>query len=129
MKTNGGSSLIELEEICHEFKVGDSSHPQSQEIYSMLEEIIERLQREWYLANISQVLFDTDEEDKENALWHHSLWSHKRDAYVNYSCDEKYESLRGLPFFDEPHCTSIRQGDNCEGSFAVSPLQKWEMFF
>ncbi|KAK1374052.1 Pentatricopeptide repeat-containing protein [Heracleum sosnowskyi] len=72
VKTSGGSSIIDLEGTCHEFKVGDSTHPQSEEIYSMLEKIIKRLQSEGYLANTSQVLFDIDEADKENAVWHHS---------------------------------------------------------
>lgn len=72
VKTNTGSSLIDLEGIVHEFKVGDSSHPLTEEIYLMLEKIIERLQLEGYLPNTSQVLFDIDEQEKESAVWHHS---------------------------------------------------------
>ncbi|KAL5783726.1 hypothetical protein ACOSP7_008755 [Xanthoceras sorbifolium] len=43
VKTNPGSSMIDLGGIVHEFKIGDGSHPQVKEIYSELEKIIERL--------------------------------------------------------------------------------------
>ncbi|CAK9166727.1 unnamed protein product [Ilex paraguariensis] len=72
VKTVAGSSMINLGGIVHEFKVGDSSHPQIKEIYLMLEKIIERLRLEGYRPNSSQVLFDIDMEEKETALWYHS---------------------------------------------------------
>uniref|UniRef100_A0A2P2II36 Pentatricopeptide repeat-containing protein At5g66520-like n=1 Tax=Rhizophora mucronata TaxID=61149 RepID=A0A2P2II36_RHIMU len=72
VKTTPGSSVIELEGIVHEFKMGDGSHPQMKEIYLMLKSVIERLETEGYLPNTSQVLFDIDEEEKQTSLKYHS---------------------------------------------------------
>ncbi|KAK1385141.1 Pentatricopeptide repeat-containing protein [Heracleum sosnowskyi] len=77
METNGvkkvpGCSLVELDGIIHEFFVGDESHPDTREIYMMLEEIMSRLKLEGYVSNTGEVLLDLDEEAKEKALWLHS---------------------------------------------------------
>ncbi|KAI9184941.1 hypothetical protein LWI28_002671 [Acer negundo] len=75
IKTNPGSSMIDLGGVVHEFKVGDGldSHPQVKEIYLELEKIIERLKMEGYSPNSSQVLLDIEEEEeKETALKYHS---------------------------------------------------------
>ncbi|CAL5378554.1 unnamed protein product [Camellia sinensis] len=72
VKTSTSRSTINLDGRVQEFKVGDGSHPQMQEIYLMLERVIERLKLEGYFPNTSQVLFDIDEEEKETALGYHS---------------------------------------------------------
>lgn len=72
IRTTPGISMIDLDGIIHEFKMGDGSHPQVEEIHMMLEKIIEKLQREGYSPNTSQVLFDISEEEKETALKYHS---------------------------------------------------------
>lgn len=72
VKKAPGCSMIEVNGIVHEFVMGDESHPQSPEIYLMLEEIIDRLKAAGYEPNKSQVLLDVDEEEKENALCRHS---------------------------------------------------------
>ncbi|GKU86858.1 hypothetical protein SLEP1_g1332 [Rubroshorea leprosula] len=63
-----GCSLVEVGGILHEFFVGDDSHPESREIYVMLDEIMKRLKREGYVGNTKEVLLDLDEEGKELAL-------------------------------------------------------------
>ncbi|XP_038708223.1 pentatricopeptide repeat-containing protein At3g62890 [Tripterygium wilfordii] len=77
METKGikkvpGCSLVELEGILHEFFVGDESHPESQEIYMMLDEIMNRLKIDGYVGNTSEVLLDLEDEGKELALSRHS---------------------------------------------------------
>lgn len=72
VKTISENSMIDLDGIIHEFKVGDGSHPQTKEIYVMLEKMIERLELEGFVPNTSQVLLDIDEGEKEAALAHHS---------------------------------------------------------
>ncbi|GMN44046.1 hypothetical protein TIFTF001_013242 [Ficus carica] len=72
VKTTPGISMIDLDGKVHEFKMGEDSHPQMKEIYSMLEKIIERLQTDGYSPDTSQVLFDITEEEKETALQYHS---------------------------------------------------------
>ncbi|KAL4199449.1 hypothetical protein AMTRI_Chr03g145030 [Amborella trichopoda] len=72
IKKQPGCSLIELDGVVYEFRMGEESHPQTKDIYSMLEEITERLKHAGYTANTSQVLLDVDEEEKEYALCRHS---------------------------------------------------------
>ncbi|KAF8406992.1 hypothetical protein HHK36_006113 [Tetracentron sinense] len=67
-----GCSLIEVDGVVHEFVKGDMSHQRSSEIYEMLEDMVRRLKAVGYVPNKSEVLFDMDEEEKENALSRHS---------------------------------------------------------
>ncbi|XWS76580.1 hypothetical protein CRYUN_Cryun01aG0188600 [Craigia yunnanensis] len=77
METRGikkvpGCSLVEMGGVLHEFFVGDDSHPESREMYMMLDEIMKRLKMEGYVGNTKEVLLDLDEEGKELALSLHS---------------------------------------------------------
>ncbi|URE25364.1 NPH3 family [Musa troglodytarum] len=72
VKKMPGHSLVELGNRMHEFVMGDRSHPQSQQIYEMLEEIATRLRLEGYMPRTTNVLADIEEEEKETALNYHS---------------------------------------------------------
>ncbi|PIA31513.1 hypothetical protein AQUCO_04900072v1 [Aquilegia coerulea] len=78
MKTKGvtkvpGISMIELNGIMHQFLSGDQSHPESDNIYRKWSEISARLKGELaYSPDTVQVLFDIEEEEKEQALSIHS---------------------------------------------------------
>ncbi|XP_011624162.2 pentatricopeptide repeat-containing protein At2g29760, chloroplastic-like [Amborella trichopoda] len=68
-----GFSWVELNGVVHQFHVGDKRHPQTKEIYSMLDEINMRLRSKGYVAQTNQILLDIeDEEEMENALIFHS---------------------------------------------------------
>ncbi|XP_061347344.1 LOW QUALITY PROTEIN: pentatricopeptide repeat-containing protein At3g62890 [Gastrolobium bilobum] len=67
-----GCSLVEIDGVLHEFFVGDDSHPETQDIHRMLDEIMKRLKKNGYIGNTSEVLLDLDEEGKEFALSLHS---------------------------------------------------------
>ncbi|XP_008808540.2 pentatricopeptide repeat-containing protein At1g08070, chloroplastic-like [Phoenix dactylifera] len=67
-----GCSSIEINNTIHEFISGDKSHPQHREIYAKLEELGTRMSEEGYIAGTAEVLYDIDEEEKEQALGHHS---------------------------------------------------------
>ncbi|MQL72317.1 hypothetical protein Taro_004636 [Colocasia esculenta] len=67
-----GHSLVELGNDVHEFVMGDRSHPESEQIREMLEDIAVRLRLEGYTARTANVLADIEEEEKENALNYHS---------------------------------------------------------
>ncbi|OMO81938.1 hypothetical protein COLO4_23342 [Corchorus olitorius] len=67
-----GCSSVEMGGVLHEFFVGDDTHPESKEIYTMLDEIMKRLKMEGYVGNTKEVLLDLDEEGKELALSYHS---------------------------------------------------------
>ncbi|XP_015892954.3 putative pentatricopeptide repeat-containing protein At5g40405 [Ziziphus jujuba] len=67
-----GCSVLEIDGEVHEFLVGDKSHPRYNEIELMLGEISRRLKLAGYVANTNPVLFDIEEEEKEDALCQHS---------------------------------------------------------
>ncbi|KAK4476738.1 hypothetical protein RD792_015898 [Penstemon davidsonii] len=72
VKTMTDRSMIDLKGTVHEFKVGDSSHPQTEEIYRTLEMIIQKIKLKGHEADTSEVLFDISEEEKETSLKYHS---------------------------------------------------------
>ncbi|KAL5702177.1 hypothetical protein ACHQM5_027424 [Ranunculus cassubicifolius] len=67
-----GSSMIEINGEIHEFIIGDKTHPHSKEIYMKLEEIGRKLSAYGHKAGTKEVLFDIEEEEKEDALTYHS---------------------------------------------------------
>ncbi|WOL15850.1 pentatricopeptide repeat-containing protein [Canna indica] len=67
-----GSSLVEIDGCMHEFLMGDKTHPLWKEIYAMLDEMDRRLHEFGYMPRTKDVLFDVEEEDKEDALSYHS---------------------------------------------------------
>ncbi|KAI3469631.1 hypothetical protein Pfo_026294 [Paulownia fortunei] len=67
-----GSSLVEVDGSMHEFLIGDKSHPHVQDIYLKLEEINTKLQECGHQPRTREVLFDVEEEEKEDALSYHS---------------------------------------------------------
>ncbi|XP_068662639.1 pentatricopeptide repeat-containing protein At5g48910-like [Aristolochia californica] len=67
-----GCSLIEVGPVIHEFAAGDDSHPSSVAIKEMLGLILERLRVVGYAPDTSNVLFDVNDEEKEQTLSYHS---------------------------------------------------------
>ncbi|KAK8507310.1 hypothetical protein V6N12_008651 [Hibiscus sabdariffa] len=67
-----GSSLVEVDGAMHEFLIGDKTHPRMKQIYLKLEEIGRKLQQHGHKPRTKEVLFDIDEEEKEDALTYHS---------------------------------------------------------
>lgn len=67
-----GFSLVEHNNTVHKFGVGDKSHPQSERIYSLLEELTVSSKRLGYVPSTDFVLHDIEREAKEEALTYHS---------------------------------------------------------
>lgn len=76
-----GISSIHVKGQVHQFCAGDKSHPQTREIYLMLDEMIRKLKLAGYSPNIhSQILYyatneegnEYEVEEKEQALFRHS---------------------------------------------------------
>ncbi|CAN1305311.1 Pentatricopeptide repeat-containing protein At3g26782, mitochondrial [Linum perenne] len=63
---------IEVNGKAHLFLGEDRSHPQSKEIYLLLETLAERIKAAGYLPDTSFVLHDVSEEEKEHNLTTHS---------------------------------------------------------
>ncbi|KAK7330142.1 hypothetical protein VNO77_24328 [Canavalia gladiata] len=72
MKKVPGCTSIEIEGVVHEFLVGDKFHPQTENIYRMLDEVDKLLEESGFVPDTSEVLYDMDEEWKEGALSQHS---------------------------------------------------------
>ncbi|CAL4968877.1 unnamed protein product [Urochloa decumbens] len=72
-KKETGLSFIEWNGLVHEFRSGDTRHPQTRLIYALLEDMEQRLQLIGYVKDTSQVLMDMDdEEEKSSTLSYHS---------------------------------------------------------
>ncbi|XP_057873036.2 pentatricopeptide repeat-containing protein At3g24000, mitochondrial-like [Cryptomeria japonica] len=67
-----GCSWIEGHKMVHAFCVGDRSHPQTQEIYAMLEKLALEMKAAGYCPDSRHLLNDVEEEEKELFLCHHS---------------------------------------------------------
>ncbi|KAF9607049.1 hypothetical protein IFM89_030822 [Coptis chinensis] len=72
LRKNPACSWIEVANKVHTFMVRDKSHPQSEEVYSTLTQITERLEREGYVAETKFVLHNVQEEEKKKMLYGHS---------------------------------------------------------
>lgn len=67
-----GLSWTEIKRKVHTFLVGDTSHPNSREIYDKLAELLKKMKEEGYVPETDYVLHDVEEEQKEQNLSYHS---------------------------------------------------------
>lgn len=67
-----GYSLIEIDNVPHVFRMGDTSHPQTMQIYNYLEELMHRIRNAGYMPETDSVLHELEEEEREYALRFHS---------------------------------------------------------
>ncbi|KAA8549489.1 hypothetical protein F0562_001173 [Nyssa sinensis] len=67
-----GCSSIEVENIVHEFVVGDTSHPQFPQINAFLDRIAKELKVHGHEPDTASVLHDIEDEEKESAIRYHS---------------------------------------------------------
>ncbi|KAM6580252.1 hypothetical protein CsatA_004026 [Cannabis sativa] len=72
LKKVPGCTSIEVDNVVHEFLVGDKVHPLSKDIYKMLNEVDRLLDMSGFKPDTSEVLSDVDDDLKEGALSHHS---------------------------------------------------------
>ncbi|GAB2285281.1 hypothetical protein Dimus_019735 [Dionaea muscipula] len=67
-----GFSYMEVDGIIHKFITGDKSHPSWTQIYTKLDEIMSRIPSYGYIPGTNFILHDIGEEEKAQALFHHS---------------------------------------------------------
>ncbi|KNA12952.1 hypothetical protein SOVF_121530 [Spinacia oleracea] len=65
-------SWIEVKNRLHGFVAGDKSHPCYERINKALDELLEKMEREGYVPDTSEVFHDIDEELKKSLLFNHS---------------------------------------------------------
>ncbi|CAO2167081.1 unnamed protein product [Urochloa humidicola] len=67
-----GVSWVEFKGQVHQFCTGDKSHSRQQEIDECLEEMMAKIRQCGYAPDMSMVLHDMEDEEKEVSLVHHS---------------------------------------------------------
>ncbi|KAI3742313.1 hypothetical protein L1987_59993 [Smallanthus sonchifolius] len=67
-----GKSWIEIDQTLHTFHAGDQLHPKMSEVYNKMKELLVKLKEYGYSPNLSGVLYDVDDEQKEKILLGHS---------------------------------------------------------
>ncbi|GAV63916.1 PPR domain-containing protein/PPR_2 domain-containing protein/DYW_deaminase domain-containing protein [Cephalotus follicularis] len=67
-----GRSWIELDQILHTFHASDRSHPRREELFSKVIELSVKFKEAGYSPDLSCVLHDVDEEQKEKIVLGHS---------------------------------------------------------
>ncbi|KAG6407104.1 hypothetical protein SASPL_130086 [Salvia splendens] len=72
VKKEPGMSWYELKNKVHHFTMGDTSHPQFKKIESYLRELMDELRSHGYVPETGASLHDTEVEEKEHSLAHHS---------------------------------------------------------
>lgn len=74
MKKAPGFSMIELDGVVNEFIAGGRAHPQAQEIYAKVDEVLEQVRKVGYVPDTDGVVHDIEEEEeeREKPLYYHS---------------------------------------------------------
>ncbi|KAF8403855.1 hypothetical protein HHK36_011961 [Tetracentron sinense] len=67
-----GRSWIKLDQTLHTFHAGDRSHPRKEEVFEKVRELSVKIKEAGYVPDLSCVLHDVDEEQKEKILLGHS---------------------------------------------------------
>ncbi|GMJ14047.1 Chloroplast RNA Editing Factor 7 [Hibiscus trionum] len=67
-----GFSVIELQGEVNEFIAGGRNHPESKEIYTKLDEVLECIRAVGYVPSEGAIQEFEEEEEKENPLYYHS---------------------------------------------------------
>jgi hypothetical protein len=72
IKTQPGCSWIEVRKQVNFFRVGDRSHPQTEQIYATLENLTRQMKQFGYVPELDLVFHDMEKEQKEHILSLHS---------------------------------------------------------
>lgn len=72
VKKEPACSWIEVENMVHVFLVDDTKHPEVQQVYKYLEELVFKMRKLGYVPDTKCVLHDMENEQKEYALSTHS---------------------------------------------------------
>lgn len=67
-----GKSWIELDQTLHTFHASDRSHPRREEVFAKVRDLSIKFKEVGYIPDLSCVLYDVDDEQKEKILLGHS---------------------------------------------------------
>ncbi|KAI5667432.1 hypothetical protein M9H77_17285 [Catharanthus roseus] len=98
-----GTSTVEINGAIHEFASGDKTHPKAKTIYLKLEDINRRLQEHGHKSRTIEVLFDIEEEDKEDHLSYHSERLAIAFALIECNSDSPIKIIKNLRVCNDCH--------------------------
>ncbi|KAL3515628.1 hypothetical protein ACH5RR_022530 [Cinchona calisaya] len=107
VKKTPGCSWTEVNGKAHLFLSGDTSHPQTKEIYFLLEELPEKIKAAGYMPDVSFALHDVSEEEKEHNLTTHSEKLAVAFGLLNTSRDTVIRVTKNLRICGDCH-TAIK---------------------
>ncbi|MQL97313.1 hypothetical protein Taro_030000 [Colocasia esculenta] len=90
-----GCSSVEIDGVVHEFLAGDTRHPRSKEIYTMLQEMEERVALVGYTPDLSQAPMVPAEQEGERRR--HSLRLHSERLAIAFGLLSSKASTTGTP--------------------------------
>ncbi|KAL2535093.1 putative Pentatricopeptide repeat-containing protein [Abeliophyllum distichum] len=96
MTKEPGKSWIELGQTYHTFYASDRSHPMKEEIVAKLTELSNRIKEVGYAPDLSCVLYDVDEEQKEKILLRHSEKLALAFAMISFSEGKPIRVMKNL---------------------------------
>ncbi|KAE9610443.1 putative tetratricopeptide-like helical domain, DYW domain-containing protein [Lupinus albus] len=71
-KKLASKNLLEVKSRVHEYRAGDTSHPENDKLYALLRGMKSQMKEAGYIPETKFVLHDIDQEGKEEALLSHS---------------------------------------------------------
>ncbi|KAE8689426.1 Pentatricopeptide repeat-containing protein [Hibiscus syriacus] len=72
LKKEVGYSTIDVDQKVYLFSMGDKSHPETNQIYFYLDELMSRCREAGYIPASESVMHEVEEEEREHALRYHS---------------------------------------------------------
>lgn len=98
-----GKSWIEFGHTTHTFYASDRSHPRKEEVFGKVRELSNRIKAAGYCPDLSCVLYDVDEEQKERMLLGHSEKLALAFGMINVSESKPIRIMKNLRICADCH--------------------------
>ncbi|KAF5958552.1 hypothetical protein HYC85_005777 [Camellia sinensis] len=103
IKKEPGVSWIEIRNHTHVFVSDDNKHPEISQIYEKVRELLAEIKPLGYVPNISSVLHDVEEEQKEDYLSYHSEKLAIAYALMKTPSEAPVHVIKNLRICDDCH--------------------------
>ncbi|KAK4488646.1 hypothetical protein RD792_004415 [Penstemon davidsonii] len=117
-KKETGLSWVEEGNRIHSFAAGDRRHELSEEIYKKLEELLENIERDGYVADTSYVLQEVGDEEKNLTIMYHSERLAIAFALITFPPERPIRVMKNLRVCGDCH-VAIKYISKCVGRVIV----------